>query len=427
MPATSTDQLLDAYLAARPGSAALHHTASGLFAARGATHFVRVQAPFRPYITHALDARSWDVDGHEYVDYVMGHGALLLGHGHPAILDAIKQQLARGIHLGSNHELEIEWAGLIREMMPVAERIEFCASGMEANLMALRLCRVFTGRDRILRFKGHFHGWADELAPPQSPGTVADKVDVIPTGDLALLEQTLSRKQHAVLLIEGGGGHLSGRFPVAPEFYRALPDLCRSTGTVFLLDEVVTGFREAPGGWQAVVEVRPDLTTVGKAVSGGMPSGLLLGRTDILQPLDPANPPDRLVVHGGTWNAVPLTCAAGIAACRLYRDGAPQRSARAAADRLIAGGNRILEQRGVAGRFYGRSVVHLWLGDETLPTPESTAAARRLDLHLLHRGVSSLLGEAFVLSSAHSGDDLDRTLNALDQSLQAMLEEGSLG
>ncbi|HEX9893109.1 MAG TPA: aminotransferase class III-fold pyridoxal phosphate-dependent enzyme [Gemmatimonadales bacterium] len=427
MSVTSTDQLVEDYRASHPGSAELHQRASDFFAARGATHFARVSAPFRPYITHALDARKWDVDGNEYIDYVMGHGALILGHGHPAILEAVQQQLVRGVHFGDNHALEVEWAGLIRGLMPAAERIEFFACGQEANLMGIRLGRLFTGRRQLLRFRWNYHGWADELAGPLAAGTVADQVTLIPPNDLDLLEEHLSRREYAVLLIEGGGGYLAGRVPIAAEFYQALPELTRKYGTVLLLDEVVTGFREAPGGWQSVVGIEPDLTSIGKAVSGGLPAGGLLGRAALFEALNPNNARDRLVVHGGTWNALPLTCAAGIAACRLYQDGSPQRAALKMAERLKALGNDVLQRRGVTGRLYGRSAVHLGFGAEGQETsPETLQAHRRLDLHLLHRGVSTLLGEVFVLSSAHSRADVDQTVSAFDQSIGAMLEEGTL-
>lgn len=418
MTATAGRLVAD-YLAARPRSAALHATALGAFAARGATHFARAGVPFRPYIARAEGARKWDVDGHEYLDYVMGHGALVLGHGHPAVVEAVQAQAARGVHYGDNHPLEVEWAGLIREMMPGAERIEFFASGQEANLMAIRLSRVQTGRRRVLRLKGNYHGWADELSGPDAPGTVAEHVRVIEANDLAALERELATREYAVLFVEGGGGFLAGRLPIAPEYYRALPDLTRRYGTVLLLDEVVTGFREAPGGWQSVVGIRPDLTSLGKAVSGGLPSGALVGRAELFAPLDPGTEPGRMVAHGGTWNAVPMTCAAGIAACRLYRDGGPQRAARERGDQLIAKANAVFAELGVAGRCWGRSIVHLAL--EAGPV-----AHRRLDLHLLQRGVASLRGEGFILSAVHTERDLELTADALRASLVAMREEGAI-
>lgn len=426
MTTTSPDRLALEYQAARPRGAALHREASRYFAARGATHFARAAVPFRPYITHASGSRKWDADGHEYIDYVMGHGALMLGHNHPAVVAAVQQQLTRGVHFGDNHELEVEWARLIQTLMPSAERIEFFACGQEANLLGIRLARIHTARRRVLRLRFNYHGWADELAGPQAAGTVADEVTLIEPNDLALLERELLTRKYAVLLIEGGGAYLAGRVPIAVEYYQALPELTRQSGTVLLLDEVVTGFREGPGGWQAVVGIRPDLTSVGKAVSGGLPAGGLLGRAELFQPLDPGSRPERLVVHGGTWNALPLTAAAGIAACRLYQDGEPQRLARRRADSFSHAGNAVLGRLGVRGRLQGRTAVHLILGDSEGGPGSHAQANRRLDLHLLQRGISTLLGDAFIFSSAHTPDDVEQTVDALAQSLQAMLEEGTL-
>jgi glutamate-1-semialdehyde 2,1-aminomutase len=436
------DSLVEAYRRLRPGSVAWHQRARGLFAADGATHFTRVRAPFRPYIVRAQGSRKWDVDGNEYIDYVMGHGALVLGHGHPAVVAAIQAQAARGIHFGDNHPLEVEWAERIRELMPVAERVEFFACGQEANLMAIRLCRAFTGRRRVLRLRRNYHGWADELAAEGTPGAVAEYVTVIDSNDLGLLERQLATGEFAIVLVEGGGGYLSGRVPTEIGYFRALPDLARRHGTVLLLDEVVTGFREARGGWQEVVGIRPDLTVIGKAVSGGLPCGALLGRADLMQGLSPANPPERRVTHGGTWNAIPLTCAAGIAACEAYREGQPQRVMSETAARLRRLGNAMLRRVGVDGWLFGRSVVHIYLGpldrepaDDTMaPTtdpaklvnPAHPALHGRLDLHLLHRGLATMRGEAFILSAAHTEADIERTVAALEESLLAMLEEGTL-
>jgi glutamate-1-semialdehyde 2,1-aminomutase len=209
-----------------------------------------------------------------------------------------------------------------------------------------------------------------------------------------------------------------------------------------MLDEVVTGFREAEGGWQEVVGIKPDLTSVGKAVSGGLPSGALLGRSEVMATLDPSSGPERAVIHGGTWNALPITCAAGIAALDLYRGGGPQRAARASADRFRTLANQALRELGSRARVYGRSVVHLYLGeidreppdDLEPPTtnvarlldPSMTPAYKRLDLHLLQRGVASMRGEGLIFSTAHTEADVEETVAALRQSVAAMMEEGSI-
>jgi glutamate-1-semialdehyde 2,1-aminomutase len=436
------DRFLEEYQRKHPGSADWHRRAAGYFAADGSTHFARVSAPTRPYITRAQGSRKWDVDGNEYVDYVMGHGALVLGHSHPAIVAAVQEQAARGIHFGDNHPLEVEWAERIRGLMPAAERVEYFASGMEANLMAIRLARVKTGRKRVLRFDHNYHGWADELVAPGTPGAVTDLVTVIPANDLAAVDRELASGRYAMVLVEGGGGRVAGRYSTKVEFYQGLPGIARAHDVVLVLDEVVTGFREAPGGWQSVVGITPDLTTVGKAVSGGLPCGALLGREEVFDPLSPATPAEGRVSHGGTWNGAPVTCAAGIVACGLYADGAPQRRARAAADLLRVEVNDRMRRRGVNLRLYGRSILHVYAGplerepsgDGYAPTdnvahlanPEATKVYKRLDLQLVQRGVTTLRGEAFVVSAAHDDADLERTAAVFEESVAAMLDEGSL-
>ena len=220
----AVDKLVEEYIRTHPGSQKLHERAVKVFAANGATHASRILDPFRPYITHAKGSRKWDVDGNEYIDYVMSHGALILGHCHPDVVRAVQEQMAKGTHYGENHELEIEWAELIKSMMPAMKRVEFFSCGQEANMMAIRLARAFTGRRKVLRFVENFHGWADELVL-STLGVVADEVKVIPMNDLERLEEELARKEYAILFIEGGGAHMCGQVPWDVDFARALPGL----------------------------------------------------------------------------------------------------------------------------------------------------------------------------------------------------------
>ena len=148
----TVENVVDEYRKSHPESESLHKRAVEFFAGNGATHFIRILEPFRPYITRAIGSKKWDVDGNEYIDYVMGHGALILGHSHPLIVQALQEQAARGVHYGENHELEVEWAELIKSMMPWMEKVEFFACGNEANMMAVRLARLFTGRKKVLRY-----------------------------------------------------------------------------------------------------------------------------------------------------------------------------------------------------------------------------------------------------------------------------------
>ncbi len=432
------ENIVEEYIRTHPGSHKLHERAKKLFAANGATHAGRILDPFRPYITHAKGSRKWDVDGNEYIDYVMGHGALILGHSHPEVVRAVQEQVAKGVHYGDNHELEIEWAEMIKRMMPSIERVEFFSCGQEANMMAIRLARIFTGRRKILRFEENYHGWADEVTPP-SIGVVANEVKLIPGHDLNRVEDELATKQYAILMVEGGGAHLAGQIPWDADFVGALPALTHKYGAVFLIDEVVTGFRDSPEGWQATIGVEPDLTTLGKAVGGGLGVGALVGRADIMDILKPKPSPQQFLAHPGTWNANPLTAAAGIAACKLYIGGDVQRRVNQLGAYFRKRGNQALKERGINGALYSRSMVYLYLGpidyepsDDTMPPTRDvrkllagTSIKKRLCLHLLHRGVSNYV-RLFILSAAHTEEDIDQTVKAFGDSLDAMIAEGTL-
>ena len=438
----TVDNIAEEYETARPGSRKLHERAVEVFVANGATAPARILDPFRPYVTHAKGSRKWDVDGNEYIDYVMGHGALILGHCHPAVVQAVQEQMAKGVHYGENHELEVQWAELIKGMMPGTERVEFFSCGQEANMMALRLGRVFTGRKKLLRFEEHFHGWADELVYPGAPGIIADNVTIIPANELNKVEEELAKREYAVLMTEGGGGHMGGQVPLDDDFVRALPALAHKYGTVWVIDEVVTGFRDSPGGWQAMVGVTPDLTILGKAASGGLGVGIIAGQADIMDAFNPKTPRERRILHTGTWNGNPLTCAAGVAACKLYRSGEVQRNAAQLAAYLREKGNKALKERAINGRLFSRSIVHLYLGpidyepsDDTMPptkdvrqimNPAMVPIRTRLGLHLLQRGIATMSGRFFILSAAHTEDDIDQTIQAFGDSLDAMIAESTL-
>jgi glutamate-1-semialdehyde 2,1-aminomutase len=266
----------------------------------------------------------------------------------------------------------------------------------------------------------------------------------IPPNDLDRLEEELARQEYAVLITEGGGAHMTGAIPLDTNFVRAIPALAKRYGTIWVLDEVVTGFRDYRSGneqgWQSMIGVRPDLTTLGKCIGGGLAAGALVGRADILDLFNPKRGAQR-IRHTGTWNASPITAAAGIAACRLYQTGEPQRKAAQAAAMLRKKGNQVFRERGVSGRLYGRSIVHTYFGqveyepsDDTSPpcaqVPELDSAAialrHRLCLQLLQRGVATMEGRLFVLSMAHNEDDVDLTVRTLADALDAMVAEGTL-
>lgn len=441
------EDIIEKYKKTHDGSRKLHEEALKYFAADGATHALRMFNPFRPYITHAKGSRKWDVDGNEYIDYIMGHGCLVFGHNHPAIVQAVKEQMDRGVHYAENHELEVEWARLIQGMMPMAERVEFFSSGTEANQMAVRLVRAFTGRKKILKFEEHFHGWGEQWQSPGTPGIPSEvnvnNLVVIPANDLKRAEEELAKREYAILMTEGGGAHMGGQIPLDTDFVRALSGLTRKYGTIWHIDEVVTGFRDSPGGWQATVGVTPDLTVIGKAVGGGLGVGVVMGRADIFDLFSSKTPEGRRVRHLGTWNANPLTSAAGVAACKILKTGEVQRKINALGTYFREKGNTFLKAQGVSARLYGptQSIVQLYLGpidyepsNDLLPptkdinkimNPVNVPLRDRLTLHLLQRGIATSGARHFAFSTAHTKEDITQTLDALSASIDAMIAEGT--
>ena len=356
--------IVASYVERTPGSAALHARARGVLPS-GIAHDSRRTEPYPIYVGRADGPRKWDVDGRELVDFYGGHGALILGHCHPAVVEAVRRQVGLGTHPAACHELEVEWAALVQEMVPCAERVRFTASGTEATHMAVRLARAHTGRPRIMRFQRHFHGWHDHMAfgvdghfdGSPSPGVlpeVAAEVVLLPPGDLQAVERAFERDDGIAAVILEPTGASTGVVPLGPSFLRGLREATTRHGALLIFDEVVTGFRVAPGGAQAAWGVAPDLCTLAKVLAGGLPGGAVAGRKDIIDWLDfdvSAARRREKVPHQGTYNANPLSAAAGVAALRLVRDT----DVCARAQRRRGGAARRAEPRaGGGGRALGR-------------------------------------------------------------------------
>ncbi|NIS62561.1 MAG: aminotransferase class III-fold pyridoxal phosphate-dependent enzyme, partial [Proteobacteria bacterium] len=241
-----------------PASKNLYDRAVEVFPS-GVTHDGRFLRPFPIYVEKAQGVKKWDVDGHEYIDYWMGHGSLILGHRHPDVESALHQQIDRGSHYGACHELEVEWGEKIVKLVPSAERVRFTASGTEATLMAIRLARSYTGKERIIRFAGHYHGWHDAVSigvfPPFDvpnssglPKALLELTTVLPPDDPQRVEDALKKDpQVACVILEPSGG-FSGAYPLTGEYLRDLREITHRFDIVLIFDEVITGFRYAPGG-----------------------------------------------------------------------------------------------------------------------------------------------------------------------------------
>jgi glutamate-1-semialdehyde 2,1-aminomutase len=442
-------RLAEQFAAEFPASRRLAERARTLFP-DGVTHDVRHLEPFPIYIDRASGSHKWDVDGHQLIDYWCGHGALLLGHSHPAIVEAVQEQASLATHPGACHEKEIAWGQWVQKLVPSAERLRFVSSGTEATLMALRLARIFTGRPRVLKFVGHFHGWHDAVMPaayaPHDaplPGVleeVAANTVLAPPNDVEAVERMLRQDSSiGCVILEPTGGHW-GAVPIRGPFLKALRDLTTKLDRVLIFDEVITGFRVSPGGAQAHYGVIPDLTTLAKVLAGGLPGGCVAGRADILANLE-SRAGQKKMKHPGTFNANPLSAAAGTAALGLVATGEPCRKANESGRKLRRKLNEMFEARGLNwiayGEFSGFRLVPEYVGprpqaDEFVPyggAVERLDAPRNARLHhafrqamLLH-GVD-VWGLSGMTSMAHSDAEIEKTVSAVEGTLELLNREG---
>jgi len=444
--------ILETYEALHQGSKRLAERGAVLFPS-GVTHDTRAFAPWPIYVERAEGGRKWDVDGNEYVDYIGGHGALLLGHGRAEVMDAAREAMAAGTHFGSSHHWEIEWAEQVIDMVPCAERVRFTSSGTEATMMALRLARAYTGRERVVKLVEHFHGWHDLVVGrlreddphPHSPGVpdgFYDALTVLPSGDVAALEAELAKRDVAAVILEPTGAHW-GTHPLSPEYLHAARELTREAGTVFVMDEVITGFRMAPGGAQERYGIEADLSTHAKILAGGLPGGCVAGREEIVSMLEIRQDDtdwnaSRRISHQGTFNANPVSAAAGIACLRLIAAGGEVERADATTANLVRGLNALFEELSVPGSAWAvSSMWHLNLGydaprpsdvewdamEEPRGVPE--ALARPLKWALYNHGVD-LMTTGGMVSSAHTDADIDRTIEGFRSSVGDLRAEGIL-
>jgi glutamate-1-semialdehyde 2,1-aminomutase len=386
----------------------------------------------RPFfVARAEGARIWDEDGRALIDYVGSWGPMILGHAHPAVLQAIRDAAARGTSYGAPCALEVELAERVVRHMPAVEKLRFVSSGTEAAMSALRVARGFTGRRKILKFDGCYHGHADALLVaagsgvatlgiPGSPGvpegTVADTI-VVPYNDVAALEQAVAAHgaQLAAVIVEPVCGNM-GTVAPRPGYLEALRDVTRRSGALLVFDEVMTGFRLALGGAQQLYGIRPDLVCLGKIVGGGLPAAAYGGRADVMATVAPEGP----VYQAGTLSGNPLAMAAGATLLDLLAQPGTYETLEARSARLDEGLRRAARDAGATvtvNRVGSMITVFFCAGpvtDYASAKASDTARFGRFFHAMLERGVylPPAQFEAAFVSLAHGEAEIDLTLAA---------------
>ena len=426
-----------------PGSAERHDKARNVFP-DGVTHDARRQNPFQLYYTHAEGPAKYDVDGHRILDYFPGHGALILGHSHPDIVAAVTEQMVKGTHFSGSTDLEIRWGEWVKELIPSAEKVRFHSSGTEADMMAIRMARAYTGKTRVIKFEDHFHGWGDYLVAGSEgiggiPQETLSTMIVLPPNDISVLEKTLQGNDVAAVILEPTGAHM-GLEPILPSFLAELREVTERYGVVLIFDEVVTGFRTSRGGAQEFYGVTPDVTTLAKILGGGLPGGAVCGKADIINMIETRDDPEfnrsRRISHNGTFNANPLSAAAGIKCLELVATTPVNDTATAMGERLKSGLNDLLSRMEIPGCCSGvNSVIFLRLGadhecdkdvcvlsHEDIAKTQDKRRNQQLNLALLNHGVQA--GHRFILTATHTDQDIDDTVDAYEKALTEVRDLG---
>jgi glutamate-1-semialdehyde 2,1-aminomutase len=392
-----------------------------------------------PFIDRGEGPYLWDADGRRYIDYVGSWGPLIVGHAHPEVLAAVQRAAARGLSFGAPTAAEVELAEQVCRLMPAIEQLRFVNSGTEATMSAIRLARGFTGRSKIVKFEGCYHGHADALlvkagsgaltfGQPSSAGvppeTAADTM-VLPYNGSSAAEQTFAREgsKIAAVIVESVAGNMNLVAP-DPAFLNTLRVLCTRHGALLIFDEVMTGFRVARGGAQALYHITPDLVTLGKVIGGGMPVGAFGGRRDVMAQIAPLGP----VYQAGTLSGNPIAMAAGLATLKLIQADGFYDHLAYIAKRLTDGLAEAARQAGVP--FSAQAVGGMFgLYFRDTP-PRSYAEVMECDTTAFGRFFHAMLDEGIYLapsayeagfvSAAHREADIYATVEAAQRAFEKL-------
>jgi glutamate-1-semialdehyde 2,1-aminomutase len=388
------------------------------------------------FIRSGKGSRIVDEDGNEFIDYVGSWGPLILGHAHPEVLDAVEKAMKNGTSFGAPTRREVEMARTISDMVPSIEMVRLVSSGTEAAMSAIRLARGYTGRDRIIKFSGCYHGHSDGLlaragsgaatfAIPDSlgvPGSVVDQTVVVPFNDLEAVRIHIEENPNrlAAVVVEPVAGNM-GVVPPQEGFLRGLRDLCTRDGALLIFDEVITGFRVGPGGAQELYGIKPDLTCLGKIIGGGLPAAAFGGPRAIMEYLAPVGG----VYQAGTLSGNPLAVAAGLATLKILKRDDPYTQLENKAAALATGLEEIFTRKGVPhtvnrvgsmlSLFFQAGPVTCY--EEALQSDKE--AFRRFFGKMLDNGIYLAPSpfEAWFVSASHTDDDIERTLEAVQKSI----------
>ncbi|MCK4477403.1 aspartate aminotransferase family protein [Candidatus Bathyarchaeota archaeon] len=404
----------------------LHERAKHVLPA-GVSYFIRYFEPYPFYVDWAKGSKIRDIDGNIYIDFWMGHYTHILGHNPSNIKEAVKAQIERGTHYGVCHELEIAMAEQVVKMVPSAQMVRFCSSGTEAAIYATRLARSYTGKSKIIKFEGGWHGGYDALhlavKPPfdmpesdgLTEGALKDTI-VAPFNDLQETKRKIKNQEFAAVIVEpvlGAGGCI----PAEKEFLKGLKELCVQKGALLIFDEIITGFRLAPGGGQQYYGVIPDITLLGKILGGGFPIGAVVGRKDIMERMDPLlfeRP--SFSFQGGTFTANPVSLSAGLAMLRTLEDGKIINKLNIEGRRVKRGLEGVFERSNIDAKVHcAGSLFHVHFTKEHV---KNTAVAFKTDrkkleeyhMALIENGVFFLPKKSGAISNAHSKEDLEKLL-----------------